>query len=130
MKLKSSGYVSYKNLLMNPYVATLVNAITLIIMAAWGYLAAENGSTTALIPVFFGVVLLLLSSGVKKQNKVVSHIVVILTVLIILSLYMPFQGALERGDNVALVRVLLMIAAGVVAMMAYIKNFMANRKAK
>jgi len=113
---------------MNPYVATLVNAITLIIIATWGYLAAENGSTTALIPVFFGVVLLLLSSGIKKENKVVSHIVVILTILIIISLYMPFKGALERGDNIALIRVLLMIATGVVAMMSYIKNFIRNRK--
>lgn len=115
---------------MNPYIATLVNAITLILVASWDYLAAENGSTTALIPVFFGVVLLLLSSGVKKENKVVSHIVVILTLLVIISLYMPFKGALEIGDNIALIRVLLMIAAGVLAMMTYIKNFIANRKAK
>lgn len=113
---------------MNPFIATLIHAFTLIVLASWGYLSAETGSITALIPVFFGLILLLLSIGVKKRNKSSSYIVFILTILIIISLYMPFKGAFERGDNLALLRVLLMIATGVVVLMAFSKNFIKNRK--
>ena len=113
---------------MKPYPATLLNGITLIVMSAWAYLSAMNGSMTALIPMAFGLVFLLLAQGVKKENKLVAHIVAALTVLVILSLYMPFQGALERGDNIAIFRVLLMVATGVIATMAYIKSFVKARR--
>nr|MBS0038552.1 hypothetical protein [Saprospiraceae bacterium] len=115
---------------MNPYAATLVNGYTLIIMSLWGYLSAVNGSMTALIPMAFGVVLLLLSNGVRKGNKTISYLVVLVTLVIIFSLYMPFQGALERGNNTALFRVLLMVATGVIAVMAFVKAFVRARKGK
>lgn len=115
---------------MKPYPATLLNAITLILMSAWAYFSMENGSTTALIPMVFGLIFLLLAPGVKKENKLISHIAVALTILVILSLYMPFKGALDRGDNLAVFRVLLMIATGVIATMAYIKSFRQARAKK
>ena len=113
---------------MNPYSATLVNAFTLITMGLWGYFAAENGSVTALIPVGMGLLLLVFSNGVNIGNKKISGVVFVLTLLIVFSLYMPFKGAMEREDTAALVRVLLMIGTGVVAVMSFAKAYLKARK--
>lgn len=115
---------------MKPFQANLVNAAVLIILGLWGYLGSETPSPTALIPVGFGVIFALATPPFKKENKVVAHIIVLFTLLIIIALFMPLRGALGRGDTIAAVRVGIMIATSVVAMVIYIKSFIDARKAR
>ena len=61
---------------MNSTNANIINSLCLIVIGLWGYF--EVSSTTALIPVGFGVALILCSPGVKKQNKVIAHIACLL----------------------------------------------------
>ncbi len=115
---------------MKPFQANLVNAAVLIVLGLWGYLGSETPSHTALIPVGFGVIFALATPPFKKENKVVAHIIVLLTLLIIIALFMPLRGALGRGDTIAAVRVGIMIATSIVAMVIYIKSFIDARKAR
>ena len=115
---------------MKPHVANLLNAVVLIAMGLWGYLGSETPSNTALIPVVAGVILLICNNWVKKENKVVAHIAVLLTLLIVVSLFMPFKGAIGRGDNMAAIRVGVMILTGIIALIAFIKSFIDARKAR
>ena len=115
---------------MTPGNISLLNALLLVSIGAWGYFGSESPSPTALIPVGFGVVLLLLNPGVRKHNKAIAHIAVLLTLLILLGLAMPMKGAIERGDSLAIGRVAIMILSTVLAMVVFIKSFIDARKAK
>lgn len=113
---------------MKPYQINLLNAIVLIAMSAWGYFETE--SPTSLIPAAFGVIFLAMHSPFKKENKAVAHIVVLLTFLLIFALFKPFMSAVDDGRTMAMVRVGLMIATSIVAMIIYIKSFIDARKAR
>ncbi len=77
-------------ILLNPHsIVSLLNAIVLISLGAWGYIGSESPSPTALIPVVIGIVLLLLNRGLKKENKVIAHVVALLTILILIGLFKP-----------------------------------------
>lgn len=115
---------------MKPFQANLINAAALIILGLWGYFGSESPSPTALIPVGFGVIFALATPPFKKENKVVAHIIVLLTLLIIIALFMPLKGAIGRGDTLAAVRVGIMIATSVIAMVTFIKSFIDARKAR
>jgi len=71
---------------MNAHKASLINAVTLIAMGAWGYFGSLTPSPTALIPVFIGVILMVLNNGIKYDNKVIAHIAVVLTFVILIAL--------------------------------------------
>ncbi len=113
---------------MKPYLASLINAITLIIFGAWGYFASDDPSPTAFIPVGFGIVLLALNNGVKKENKVIAHIAVVITLVVLIGLFMPLRGAIERADQPAVIRVALMILTTLMAMAFFIKSFIDARR--
>ncbi len=113
---------------MKPHVANIALAILLIAISAWGYLSSETPSMTALIPGFFGIIFLALSGPFKKENKVVAHIIVVLTLLLVISLFMPLRGAIGRSDSMATARVGIMLAAGVFALVTYIRSFINARK--
>ncbi len=115
---------------MKPYQANILNAAVLVIMGLWGYFSAVDPSKTALIPVVFGVLFLVATPPFKNDNKVVAHIIVLLTFLLILMLAMPLKGAIGREDTLAMARIAIMMIAGVIAMVIYIKNFIAVRKAR
>lgn len=115
---------------MNAFTANLINAVVLMAMGIWGYMASDNPSMTALIPVAFGLIFLVLSQGVKKENKIVAHVVVVLTLLILISLVKPLTGAMGRGDNMALLRVGAMMLTSLIAMVFFIKSFIDARKAR
>ena len=87
-------------------------------------------SVTALIPLFFGVALILCYPGVKNENKIVSHIAVLLTLLILVALFMPLNGAIGRGDSQARNRIILMLLSSGISMVYFIKSFIAARKKK
>lgn len=113
---------------MKAHVASLIHAIILIAMSAWGYFSSETPSVTALIPAFVGLALLGMNPGVKKENKVVAHVAVLLTLLILFALVMPLNGAIKRADSMAIVRVAVMMASTVFAMVFFIKSFVDARK--
>ena len=111
---------------MNAYKADLINSISLIILGIWGYI--EVSSVTALIPTAFGAILLACSSGIKKQNKIIAHISVLLTLLILFALLgMRLPKSLESG-GLGLFRVLAMCGTSIIAMIYFVKSFIAARK--
>ena len=115
---------------MKPYIANLVNAGVLIGVGLIGYFSAGQ-APTALIPVGFGALFLIMHPWMKKDNKVVAHIVVLLTLLLILMLAgMPFRKAIANSNTGAMMRLGLMILAGIAAMVSYIKSFRDVRKAR
>jgi hypothetical protein len=111
-----------------PFIASLINAIILIALSLWGYLGSETPSLTALIPAAGGVILIALNSGLKKENKIVAHIVVLLTFILLLGLIKPLIGAIDRADNGAIMRVVVMMISSVYAMAAFINNFIEVRQ--
>jgi len=111
---------------MNSYKANILNSMILIIVGLWGYF--ESSSGTAIIPVIFGSLLLFCSPGLKKENKVIAHIAVLATLICLLGLFMPLNGAIGRGDNVGVLRVVAMITSGIIAMVFFVKSFIANKK--
>lgn len=113
---------------MKPAAASLVNAILLVTLSGWGYLASESPSVTALIPTTFGVVLLLMNPGIRSKNPTVTHAAVLVTLLVLLGLGMPLRGALGRGDAMAIGRVVVMMASTVFAMVVFIRAFIAARR--
>lgn len=113
---------------MKPFQINLINAVALIIVGMWGYFASGSVSITALIPVFAGIVLLLLGLGLKTGNKIMAHVVVVLTLLTLGALFKPLSGAFARQDNAAIFRVMLMMIAGLAAMVVYIRSFIEARK--
>lgn len=115
---------------MKAAVASLINALILIGFGLWAYLGAEMPSKTALIPVGFGVVLVLLFPGVKKENKIVAHIAVLLTLVILVALIKPLTAASNREDSVAILRVSVMMASTLVALIFFIKSFVDVRRAR
>ncbi len=122
---------------MKAHTASLINAVLLIILSLWGFLDSDKPPVekiTALIPGFVGVVLLIMNPGVKKENKVIAHIAVLLTLLILFALIKPFSGAVFPDDgelNIKkIVRLILMIISTIVAIIFFVKSFIAARKNK
>lgn len=115
---------------MNAYLANLINAAAMIILAVWGYFSSISPSKTAFIPVVLGVILLVLSQGVKAESKAQAHAAVIITLLAFIALFKPFMGAMDRGDNAATIRVGIMLLTNLVALIYFIRSFIAARKAR
>ena len=115
---------------MKAHLVSLIHAVALIGLGGYGYLSSDTPSATALIPVVFGVILLAMNNGVKKENKVIAHIAVLLTLLIIIGLVKPLTGAIGRGDSAAVARVATMLVLGVIAMVSFVRSFIAARKAR
>ena len=115
---------------MNAHTASLINAITLIVFSSWGYLSSDTPSITALIPTFVGVILLLINKGIKNENKVIAHVAVLLTLLILGGLIKPLTGAMDRADNMAIIRVGVMITTTIIAMVFFVKSFIDARRNK
>lgn len=121
---------------MKTYQANLINSLALILMPLWAYLTYEgtlekpNQSITALIPLFLGVILFLCNNGVKKENKVIAHIAVVVTLIALLGLFMPLKAAIAEDRTLSVIRVAIMLLTGMLAMITFIRSFIANRKSK
>ena len=121
---------------MKTYQANLINSLALILIPLWAYLTYEgtlekpNQSITALIPLFLGVILFLCNNGVKKENKVIAHIAVVVTLIALLGLFMPLKAAIAEDRILSLIRVAIMLLTGMLAMITFIRSFIANRKGK
>jgi len=116
--------------MIKPYIANLINSIALITLGLWGYFGSTTPSVTALIPVIFGALLLLSNFGVKKENKIIAHIAVTLTLLILFGLFKPLSGAIEKGNSIAIFRVMIMLITTIVALASFIMSFINARKAR
>ena len=68
--------------------------------------------------------------GIKSENKIIAHVAVLLTLVVLLALFMPLKGAFGRDDSMAVVRILIMIAGSGLAMVAFVRSFIAARKHK
>ncbi len=121
---------------MKTYQANLINSLALILIPLWAYLTYEgtlekpNQSITALIPLFLGVILFLCNNGVKKENKVIAHIAVVVTLIALLGLFMPLKAAIAEDRTLSVIRVAIMLLTGMLAMITFIRSFIANRKGK
>ncbi|MEM0922179.1 MAG: hypothetical protein AAGI13_03995 [Pseudomonadota bacterium] len=115
---------------MTAHLASLINAIALIAMSLWAYTAGGGASFTALIPAGFGLALLLCYSGVKAQNKVIAHIAVLLTLVVLIALIMPLRGAIGREDGMGILRVVVMMASSVLAIVYFVKSFIDARRGR
>lgn len=113
---------------MKTHVISLTNAVILIGLSLWAYLTSPDPSITALIPTIVGVAILILNPGLRKENKIASHIVVILTFLIILGLIRPLIGALDKGDDLVVLRVVIMQLSSVIALAFFIRSFLVARR--
>ena len=113
---------------LKPYQFSAINAISLVLLGGYGYIQSETPSPTALIPVIIGVLLLLMNGGIKSENKVVAHIAVTLTLLLLFGLTMPMLGAIERGDNFAIMRCGIMIVTSVTAMASFTCFFFSSKR--
>ena len=85
-------------------------------------------SVTTFIPLFFGVILLICNNGLKKENKVIAHVAVLITLLSVIGLTKPFMSAIDEERFMAVFRVGLMILTGVIALITFIKSFIAARR--
>ncbi|MEM7104328.1 MAG: hypothetical protein AAF502_14410 [Bacteroidota bacterium] len=111
---------------MKPFTANMINGLVLLGLGLWGYLSVENASPTALIAPVSGLIFLLLTPMMKKENKVVAHIVVLLTFLLLIAFIMP----LTRQEGIGQIRVILMMASCLLALVVFVKSFIDARKAK
>jgi hypothetical protein len=114
--------------MMKPHKISLIHAIALVALGSFGAMSSE--SMTAWIPAVFGVLLLACNRGVKNENKILAHVAVLLTLLIVIGLVKPLQGALGREDTAAAARVATMLGLSVVALATFVKSFMDARKKK
>ncbi len=115
---------------MRAHSASLLNALLLLGLSAWGYLSSDAPSLTALIPAAFGLLLCACYPGLKAENKAVAHIAVLLTLVVLLALFMPLRGAIAREDTLAMLRVGLMLASSALALALFVKSFIDVRRAR
>ena len=119
---------------MKTYQANLLNSLTLILMPIWAYLTFEgtaekpDQSITAFIPLFLGVILVLCNRGLKKENKIIAHIAVLVTLIALIGLTMPLKAAIADGRTLSIIRVVVMLSTGLLAMITFVKSFIAARK--
>jgi len=112
------------------HIVSLVHAIILFIMSAWGYLSSTTPSVTALIPAFIGVGLVACYPGLRKENKWAAHMAAVLTLLVFTGLFKPLSGAIAREDTLAVFRVVIMLVSTAVALVYFVKRFVDARKAQ
>ena len=119
---------------MKAHIASIINAVTLISMGAWGYLESVQPMfskfSTALIPVIVGVLLLALYKGIKKEDKVIAHIVVLLTFIIFIGLIKPLTAGISKVNFYQIFRVAVMIFTSLLAIISFIRSFKQARKNK
>ena len=115
---------------LNAHKASLINAISLILIGGFGYLQSDTPSPTALIPVVVGGLLIIMNKGVKDENKIIAHIAVLLTLIMLLGLAMPLMGSLKRGDTQGTIRVIVMIFTTIGALFYFVKSFIDARKSR
>ena len=109
-----------------PKSALKLNGLVVILVSLISYYYST--SITALIPSFLGLLLIILHFLYDKNNKLIAHIAVLLILLLLVGLYKPMAGAIERGDSFAILRVALMMLTTLYVFICFIKSFIDARK--
>ena len=112
--------------MINPKSALRFNSLIVVLIGLISY--SNSSSATALIPVGFGLILFILFMLYDKNNKLIAHIAVLLILLLLVGLYKPFAGAIERGDSIAMFRVGIMKLATIYTLICFVKSFIDARK--
>ena len=115
---------------MKKYRSNLINAISLVVLGLWGYLASPTPSPTALIPVIAGIILAALHKGVSNEKKIEAHVAVVVTFVVLLGLVKPLMGAIERNQPEAIARVVVMMLTSVLSLTCFVKSFVDARKGR
>lgn len=108
---------------MKIYSISIINAFTLIFFSVWGYFSSVTPSITTLIPAIIGLLLIFCNNGIKNENKVIAHIAVVLTLVVLIGLIKPLTGAIGRDDNLAILRVIVIMLSTLIALFFFIKSF-------
>ncbi len=101
---------------MTATTANLINALTLIALSLWAYVANGMSSETTLIPVGFGVLLLGHHLWLKGGSRVALTIVTLLTLIIAYALWTPLSSSIEKGAILPILRVGVMMATSLFAL--------------
>ena len=65
-----------------------------------------------------------------KENKTIAHIAVLITLIALLGLSMPLKSAIADGRGTSVIRILLMIVTGIIAITTFVISFIKARKNK
>ena len=102
--------------------ANLINAVALIGLSLWAYFANGMSSETTLIPVAFGLLLLGHHIWLKGGSRVALAIVILLTLVIAVALWTPLSGAISKGEPLPVIRVGIMMATSVFALLVLARS--------
>ena len=101
--------------------ASLINALALICISLWAYVANGFSSESTLIPVAFGLLILAYVPWVKAGSRWATALAALFTLLIFLALFTPLTSAIEKGEALPVIRVGLMQLATAYGLFALTK---------
>ena len=96
---------------MKPIQAIITNAIVLILLGLWGYIASPAYRPTELIPIVFGFFFLAAALPISRDNRIVEFILRILLFLLIIALILSLIRAIDTTSVGHILRISLMILA-------------------
>lgn len=119
---------------MKPYIANLINAISLLVFGLWQYFATTTEPSFAVfLPPAVGFILILINWNVKKEDKVWAHIAVILTLFVYIGLINPLTKLTGVNDGLTIMREVIMMVTNTFALIIFVLSFInvrRNRKAE
>jgi len=115
---------------MKAHSANLINSVALVFIGLWDYIATQTLSSTNMVPIAAGIMLLFLYNGVKREDKITAHIAVVITLLAFLSLIKPLIDGVETSNMNVIIRNLILMLTGLLAMAYFVKSFIDARRNK
>jgi hypothetical protein len=107
---------------------TLINAIVLVALGLWGYLAKSEPTTDAtLIPMAFGLVFGIALPLYQEENRLISYLFLVLTLLLTIALWIPMVRAYQAEQTSELIRLSLMVLSCCLALFYYLVAFLRHR---
>ncbi len=111
---------------MKPFQANLVNALVLVACGLWDAWQHSESSSTALIPVGFGLLFALSTPPLRKENRLVLYLLAILTFLLLIALLMSLLRAIRTGPALEILRQGLMLTGSGYAFFVFVRKEMAT----
>lgn len=96
---------------MKPTQAIVINAVLLILLGLWGYLASPEYRSTELIPIVFGLLFLASVLPIRFENRIVEFMLRILLFLLVVALTLSLIRAINNANVGNIIRLSLMILA-------------------
>ena len=108
--------------ILKPFQANLFNALVLTSMGLWSYLQRTESSSTALIPVGFGLLFALSTPPLKQENRLVLLLISTLTALLVVALLLSLLRMFQASEGWSIFRLCLMMAASSYALIIFLKH--------